>query len=192
VTLACLHKYLRLKRLLSIDPTLGAYLMVFIQVKRGLLSARINIVWIETSVVIKGFELRSVIVPRRKNSAWARKIPLWAVHEGMRIASYHRYRNIFLFSSFSTFSWSEQTRRVCHLLTKFAPPGQDFFRSDSDSDSSLFGLRLRLRRILQLCGKQLYMLRSCFDLTSIAGTRSTFGNGCILSSFFSFILTSNN
>jgi hypothetical protein len=33
------------------------------------------------------------------------------------------------------------------------------------------------------------VLRSCFDL--IACTRSTFGNGCILSSFFSFILTSN-
>ncbi len=32
-------------------------------------------------------------------------------------------------------------------------------------------------------------LRSCFDL--IACTRSTFCNGCILSSFFSFTLTSN-
>jgi hypothetical protein len=31
--------------------------------------------------------------------------------------------------------------------------------------------------------------RSCFDL--IACIRSTFGNGCILSRFFSFILTSN-
>jgi hypothetical protein len=34
-----------------------------------------------------------------------------------------------------------------------------------------------------------YMLRSCFDL--IACIRSTFGNGWILSRFFSFILTSN-
>jgi hypothetical protein len=34
-----------------------------------------------------------------------------------------------------------------------------------------------------------YILRSCFDL--IACIRSTFGNGCILSRFFSFILTSN-
>ncbi len=33
------------------------------------------------------------------------------------------------------------------------------------------------------------MLRSCLDLT--ACTRSTFGNGCIWTSFFSFILTSN-
>ncbi len=37
----------------------------------------------------------------------------------------------------------------------------------------------------------IYVTCSCFDL--VACTRSTFGNGCILSSFFSFrgILTSN-
>ncbi len=39
------------------------------------------------------------------------------------------------------------------------------------------------------CKACLYVLRTCFDL--IACTRSTFGNGCILSRFFSFILTSN-
>ncbi len=51
------------------------------------------------------------------------------------------------------------------------------------------GVRVKQKLVVMWDRFQVYMLRSCFDL--IACTRSTFGNGCILSRFFSFILTSN-